>query len=105
MFEHLDHREKNGYERTRRRTDVRKRDGSAASSTSRTATITRSSATRRSKAIARQILDQSRSERQNVEYLYELAARCANLTLDDPHVFELEAHVKSLETDGHSPAA
>ena len=49
VFEHLDHREKNGYERN----DV----------------------------------------------------DLHNLDADDPHVFELDAHVKALEADGYTPAA
>ena len=104
MFEHLDHREKNGYERNdvelqfesdraRGVVYIAQRNNHAFLGE---ATIER---------IALQILNSRGPSGTNREYLYELAAALRNLDADDPHVFELEAHVKALEADGHKPAA
>jgi len=104
VFDHLDHREKNGY--ARNDVELAFADGAG----SGVVYI----AHRDNPAflgpapvdvIARQILISRGPSGTNREYLYELAAALRNLDADDPHVFELEAHVKALEADGYSPAA
>jgi len=104
VFEHLDHREKNGYERND--VDLQFADGRASgvvyiAHQSNSAFLGGAP----SDVIARQILNSRGPSGTNREYLYELAAALRNLDADDPHVFELEAHVRALEADGHSPAA
>lgn len=104
VFEHLDHREKNGYERN----DVELEFGNA-----RAAGVVYIAHQHNHAflgpasidTIARQILTSRGPSGGNVEYLYELAAALRDLDADDPHVFELAARVKLLEADGHSPAA
>jgi cation transport protein ChaC len=104
VFDHLDHREKNGYERNdaeltfadhaaRGVVYIAHRDNHAFLGP---APID---------AIARQVLISRGPSGSNVEYLYELASALRELDADDEHVFELEARVKLLEADGHSPAA
>ena len=104
VFDHLDHREKNGYERCGvtlefgdGRTDgvmyVAPHDNHAFLGDAPL------------DAIARQILVSRGPSGANVEYLYELARALRDLDADDRHVFELEARVKSLELDGHPTAA
>ena len=104
VFDHLDHREKNGYQRNDvelvfddgRRSGVvyiAHRDNHAFLGPAPL------------ESIARQILVSHGPSGSNVEYLYELACALRELDADDRHVFELEAHVKSLEADGHPPAA
>ena len=104
VFEHLDHREKNGYERNdvdllfaddraRGVVYIAHRDNAAYLGESPIGII------------ARQILNSRGPSGTNREYLYELAAALRKLDADDPHVFELEAHVRALEADGYSPAA
>ncbi len=104
VFDHLDHREKNGYERNNVELQF------ASERTGGVVYI----AHRNNHAflgdspldnLARQILESRGPSGTNREYLYELAAALRNLDADDPHVFELEAHVKALEADGYSPAA
>ena len=104
VFDHLDHREKNGYERND--VDLQFAEGSDRgvvyiAHRNNHAFLGESSV----ETIARQILISTGPSGPNREYLYELAAALRNLDADDPHVFELEAHVKFLETNGHSPAA
>ena len=104
VFDHLDHREKNGYERN----DVelsfadRKANGVVYIAHHGNPAFLGSASI---DAIARQILASRGPSGSNVEYLYELAAALRELDADDGHVFELEARVKLLEADGHSPAA
>jgi cation transport protein ChaC len=104
VFDHLDHREKNGYARNdaeltfadhaaRGVVYIAHRDNHAFLGP---APID---------AIARQVLISRGPSGSNVEYLYELASALRELDADDEHVFELEARVKLLEADGHSPAA
>jgi glutathione-specific gamma-glutamylcyclotransferase len=104
VFEHLDHREKNGYERNDvdlQFADARERGVVYIAHPGNQAFLGESAI----ESIARQILTSTGPSGTNREYLYELAAALRNLDADDPHVFELEAHVKMLEADGHSPAA
>ena len=104
VFEHLDHREKNGYERNDvdlQFADARARGVVYIAHPHNHAFLGDSSV----ESIARQILTSTGPSGTNREYLYELAAALRNLDADDPHVFELEAHVKMLEADGHSLTA
>jgi cation transport protein ChaC len=104
VFDHLDHREKNGYER---------HDVPLAFDDGRGAGVMYVAhhgnhaflGDAPLDAIARQILVSRGPSGANVEYLYELAHALRDLDVDDRHVFELEARVKSLERDGHSTAA
>jgi cation transport protein ChaC len=104
VFDHLDHREKNGYERN---------DVELAFSDSATCAVVYIAHRDNHAflgpapidAIARQILISRGPSGSNVEYLYELASALRELDADDEHVFELETRVKLLEADGHSPAA
>jgi cation transport regulator ChaC len=104
VFEHLDHREKNGYERN----DVelqfesdRARGVVYIAHRNNHAFLGEAPIER----IALQILNSRGPSGTNREYLYELTAALRNLDADDPHVFELEAHVRALEADGHKPVA
>jgi cation transport protein ChaC len=104
VFEHLDHREKNGYERN----DVDLQFAEARASGVVYIAHSNNPAflgDAPSDVIALQILNSRGPSGTNREYLYELAAALRNLDADDAHVFELEAHVKTLEADGYSPAA
>ena len=103
-FEHLDHREKNGYERhdvellfEHERANgvvyIAQQGNHAFLGPANIETI------------ARQILASRGPSGSNVEYLHELAAALRDLDVDDPHVFELAAFVAKLSTDGYSPAA
>lgn len=104
VFDHLDHREKNGYERLE--VELTLED-------SRVAGIVYVADPHNPAylgeapldAIARQILASRGPSGHNVEYLYELARALRDLDVEDRHVFELEARVKSLQIDGHSPDA
>jgi len=104
VFEHLDHREKNGYVRN----DVQLQfvDGHASGVTyvadpHNHAFLGDSPLD----AIARQILMSRGPSGHNVEYLFELARALRELDVEDTHVFELETRVKSLQIDGHSSQA
>ena len=104
VFEHLDHREKNGY----RRDDVELtfEDGRSAgvvyvADQRNPAFLGNASLD----AIARQIAESRGPSGHNAEYLYELARALRDLDVQDRHVFELEAQVRSLELDGHSSHA
>jgi len=104
VFEHLDHREKNGY--ARRDVTLALDDGRAAgvmyvAHRDNHAFLGDAPLD----AIARQILVSCGPSGANVEYLYELARALRDLDADDRHVFELEARVRSLELDGHPTAA
>jgi glutathione-specific gamma-glutamylcyclotransferase len=104
VFEHLDHREKNGYERNDVELQfVNERAGGIVYIAHRDNHAFLGDSPLDN--VARQILESRGPSGTNREYLYELAAALRNLDADDPHVFELEAHVKALEADGYSPAA
>ncbi len=104
VFDHLDHREKNGYARndveltfadgaTRGVVYIAHHDNHAFLGPAP------------ADAIAAQIVASRGPSGSNVEYLFELATALRELDADDEHVFELEALVKRLEADGHSPVA
>ncbi len=104
VFDHLDHREKNGYER--HAVALTFADGRAPG----VAYIAPPDnpaylGTASLDTIARQILVSRGPSGSNTEYLFELAEALRELDLDDPHVFELEARLKQLKMDGHTPAA
>ncbi|HEY6598181.1 MAG TPA: gamma-glutamylcyclotransferase [Pseudomonadales bacterium] len=104
VFDHLDHREKNGYERN----DVELQFDDAR--TSGVVYIAHQGnhaflGPAAIDAIARQIVISHGPSGSNVEYLHELAAALRDLDADDPHVFELAALVAKLSADGHQPAA
>lgn len=101
-FTHLDHREKNGYDRHRVQLDLPPADrvegvvyiahegnhaflGAAPLD-----------------AVVQQIIGAAGPSGTNREYLFELARALRELDADDPHVFELEAAVRSKLKDGHS---
>jgi cation transport regulator ChaC len=104
VFDHLDHREKNGYARE----DVELLFANGAASgvayiahRDNHAFLGPASAD----TIAQQIAVSRGPSGSNVEYLYELARALRALDADDSHVFELEARVKSLAPNGHQPDA
>jgi len=104
VFDHLDHREKNGY--VRNDVELAFADGVGSgvvyiAHRDNPAFLGPAPVD----AIARQILISRGPSGTNVEYLYELACALRELDADDEHVFELEARVKLLEADGYSPAA
>jgi len=104
VFDHLDHREKNGYERI----DVTLAfDDGGADGVMYVAHRDNHAFLGDAPldALARQILVSRGPSGANVEYLYELARALRDLDADDRHVFELEARVKSLQLDGHPTAA
>jgi glutathione-specific gamma-glutamylcyclotransferase len=105
VFDHLDHREKNGYERNE--VALSFGDGPIRGGVVYIAHRGNHAFLGPAPigAIARQILASRGPSGSNVEYLYELADALRELDADDRHVFELESRVKSLEADGHSPAA
>jgi glutathione-specific gamma-glutamylcyclotransferase len=104
VFDHLDHREKNGYSRI----DVTLAfDGGRADGVMYVAHRDNDAFLGDAPldAIARQILVSRGPSGANVEYLFELARALRDLDADDAHVFELAARVKSLELDGYSADA
>jgi cation transport regulator ChaC len=106
VFDHLDHREKNGYERF----DVVLRiDGDPSSAAGIVYIAPAGNHAYLGPAplaeMARQVLESRGPSGANAEYLYALAQALRELDADDRHVFELETLVRSLPTDGHTPAA
>jgi cation transport regulator ChaC len=118
VFDHLDHREKNGYERH----DVMLHFGAEKAHGSAARSCGRGGAARGRgvvyiapvgnhaylgpapmAAIAAQIARSRGPSGTNVDYVYRLAAALRELDADDPHVFELETLVRSLRPDGHPP--
>ncbi|HET6470422.1 MAG TPA: gamma-glutamylcyclotransferase [Pseudomonadales bacterium] len=104
VFDHLDHREKNGYARrdVTLAFDANRADGVVYIAHRDNHAFLGDAPL---DAIARQILVSRGPSGANVEYLYELARALRDLDADDRHVFELEARVKSLDLDGHPTAA
>lgn len=94
VIDHLDHREKNGYERIDVTLDF------AADSAPGVAYIAAPGnfaylGSAPMAAIARQISTSHGPSGSNREYLLQLAAALREIDADDPHVFELEALVKA----------
>jgi glutathione-specific gamma-glutamylcyclotransferase len=104
VFDHLDHREKNGYERHRVSLEF---DCGCATGIVYIAPADNHAylGPAPTSIIAAQVLRSHGPSGSNVDYLYQLAAALRELDADDPHVFELESLVRSLVIDGHPPAA
>jgi cation transport regulator ChaC len=104
VFDHLDHREKNGYER---RDVTLQFDTGSAAGVVYIAPVGNHAFLGPAplEAMARQVLASRGPSGANTEYLYALARALRELDADDPHVFELETLVRSLPTNGHPPAA
>lgn len=90
VFEHLDHREKNGYER--RATSIYFKDTEA------TGVVYVADPANHAflgdaplDEIIAQILGSTGPSGRNADYVLELASALRRLTIDDPHVFEIEA--------------
>lgn len=102
VFDHLDHREKNGYTRhdVALTFDDARADGVVYVAHPDNEAFLGDAPL---DAIARQIIVSRGPSGANVEYLLELAQALRNLDADDIHVFELAARVKSLDLDGRQP--
>jgi glutathione-specific gamma-glutamylcyclotransferase len=100
VFDHLDHREKNGYQRI---------EVSLAFDDASVAGIVYVAAHDNhaflgpapAQQIAAQILASHGPSGSNVDYLYRLADALRELDVVDPHVFELESLVRDLAAHGH----
>ena len=106
VFDHLDHREKNGYERygvTLRFDD----DGGSAAGVVYIAPAGNHAYLGPAPLaeIAQQVVKSRGPSGDNAEYLYALAQALRELDADDRHVFELDTLVRTLSTDGYPPAA
>ncbi|MDB5792316.1 MAG: gamma-glutamylcyclotransferase [Massilia sp.] len=95
-FAHLDHREKNGY--LRLATDIHFDDGSSVEGLVYIATQENAAFLGPASAaeIARQIAAARGPSGPNSEYLLELAKALRELGKPDPHVFEIERHLRQL---------
>ncbi len=99
VFAHLDHREKNGYERFEVELLLGAASVSGAVSVSAVVYIAPTSnhaylGEASIADIAAQIKSSAGPSGTNLEYLLQLAEALRNLGADDPHVFELEAMVR-----------
>lgn len=93
VFEHLDHREKNGYERHNLMIHFRD-DESVSGFTYRAAATNRAFlGDAPPDAMVEQIRRCKGESGSNVAYVLELARALRQLDIDDPHVFEIEASV------------
>lgn len=98
VFDHLDHREKNGY--LRLSGDILFEDGSSAAGSiyiapeENVAFLGPAS----EQEIARQIAAAKGASGRNADYLFALAAALRRLGQDDPHVFEIERYLQLLDT-------
>jgi cation transport regulator ChaC len=104
VFEHLDHREKNGY--------VRAAVNLQFEAASEAGVVYIAPAGNHAylgpaplHEIAQQIRGSHGPSGSNSAYLCELANALRQLDADDGHVFELERLVKALDDNGYSPAA
>lgn len=104
VFEALDHREKNGYQR--HDLELHLRPETSAERTGSTAPGLVYIAPAHNFAylgpaplieMASQILHSTGPSGRNIDYLLDLAAALRELDAEDPHVFELEAAVRDLE--------
>ncbi len=112
-FEALDHREKNGYQRFNVGLQLARRESSPAAEGSQAAQEEAAQTTgvvyvapkdnhaflgpAPLEEMARQILSCEGPSGRNKDYLLKLAQSLRDLDAEDPHVFELEALVRSLE--------
>ena len=105
VFDHLDHREKNGYERFD--VTLRFEGGSGAAGVVYIAPAANHAYLGPAPLaeMAQQVLTSRGPSGDNAEYLYALAHALRELDADDQHVFELETLVRSLAVNGHPPAA
>ena len=96
VFEQLDHREKNGYLRVSM--EMTFADGGHATGLTYIATADNEAWLGQASEveIARHILGASGPSGPNDEYLLELARALRQLEFDDPHVFEIESHIRQL---------
>lgn len=100
VFEALDHREKNGYQRHRVALEF---DAASAAGVVYIAAPENHAFLGPASPldIARQILTSAGPSGSNRDYLYRLADALRALDASDPHVFELEALVRHEDPDGH----
>ncbi len=104
VFDHLDHREKNGYERVNVMLQFARE---RAPGVVYIAPIGNHAYLGPAPPldIAQQIRASHGPSGSNAAYLSELADALRQLDADDAHVFELDRLVKALESHGHPPAA
>lgn len=97
VFRQLDQREKNGYLRVS--TEMTFDDGSAATGLTYIATPDNEAWLGEASEyeIARHIRTAAGPSGSNRDYLLELAVALRELGLQDPHVFEIEAHIRRLD--------
>jgi glutathione-specific gamma-glutamylcyclotransferase len=100
VFDHLDHREKNGYQRivVALEFDDTSTDGVVYVAPAHNHAYLGPAPP---SAMAAQILSSRGPSGSNVDYLYRLAAALRELDAVDEHVFELEALVKAMAMHGH----
>jgi len=99
-FEHLDHREKNGYERRDVAVELASRRVDAVVYVASVGNVAYLGSAP-PLAIARQIAASAGPSGSNREYLLKLAQALRDLDAPDEHVFELETLLKRIDTDGH----
>jgi cation transport regulator ChaC len=97
VFDHLDHREKNGY--LRFSTEMTFEDGSSAEGLVYVATEENAAflGPASELEIARQIAASAGPSGRNRDYLTDLADALRQLGKNDPHVFAIEQHLIKLE--------
>ena len=97
VFQHLDHREKNGYERVA--VGLKLADGEHVDGVVYVAPIDNSAFLGDAPLgeMARQIQSAEGPSGSNVDYLLELAAALRDFDADDPHVFAVEAAVREAQ--------
>jgi cation transport regulator ChaC len=99
VFDHLDHREKNGYLRVG--VDIDFRDGASEAGLLYVAAEDNAAflGPAPEQEIARQIAAAAGPSGRNRDYLTDLAAALRRLGEEDPHVFEIERHLAALAAD------
>ena len=98
VFEHLDHREKNGYERldlTIRLDDTEVVGTTYVAGEDNHAFLGDAEAA----AIVAQIRRCRGDSGSNLEYVFELARALRDLGIEDPHIFEIEAWLQSADPE------
>ncbi len=94
VFDHLDHREKNGYERIDVTLSFEQDSAPGVAYIAAPGNFAFLGAAPMA-SIAKQISISHGPSGSNLEYLLQLAAALREIDADDPHVFELEALVKA----------